>query len=189
MPNLFKFCPSCKSPAPDFLDGKEIICRVCGWNYFHNVAAAAAVFIVTAGNNKKSAGGGTISAGNTLLFIRRNVDPGKGLLDLPGGFVDPAESAEEAIRREAMEELGVTLLNLRYFVSYPNRYLYADVWYNTCDLYFRAEIGNDVLNPNIKEIEAVEFIAPEEYSNSAFTENLAFDSAKKALREFAAILE
>lgn len=99
--------------------------------------------------------------------------------------MDPAESAEDAIRREVMEELGVGLKSLSYFISYPNRYLYADVWYNTCDLYFRAAPEEDTIKPNNEEIAAVEFFTPEEYSKPAFMDNLAFESAKKAVRKFA----
>ncbi|TFG58768.1 MAG: NUDIX domain-containing protein, partial [Spirochaetales bacterium] len=125
-------------------------------------------------------------AAGRLLFIRRNRNPGKGLLDLPGGFVDPAESAETAIRREIKEELGAALRDLRYFGSYPNRYFYNEVWYNTCDLYFTAGLESGALMLNTEEIAGIEYISPEEYAAPGFPENIAFDSAKAALRDFAA---
>lgn len=42
-----------------------------------------------------------------ILVGRRNIEPNKGKLNLPGGFVDPNETFEEAIMRELREELGL----------------------------------------------------------------------------------
>ena len=39
-----------------------------------------------------------------ILMVRRKKDPFKGQLALPGGFINEGETAEEAARREAMEE-------------------------------------------------------------------------------------
>jgi 8-oxo-dGTP pyrophosphatase MutT (NUDIX family) len=45
--------------------------------------------------------------GQTILITRRN-NPGIGKLAIPGGFIDGAESAEAAARREAFEETGIS---------------------------------------------------------------------------------
>jgi 8-oxo-dGTP diphosphatase len=42
-----------------------------------------------------------------ILMVRRKKDPFKGHLALPGGFINEGETAEEAARREAIEETSL----------------------------------------------------------------------------------
>ena len=44
---------------------------------------------------------------NEILLVKRAVDPGKGLLGLPGGFTEKGESPEVAAKRELKEETGL----------------------------------------------------------------------------------
>jgi ADP-ribose pyrophosphatase YjhB (NUDIX family) len=46
-------------------------------------------------------------AAGRLLLIRRGHDPGRGLWSLPGGRVEPGESAAQAVEREVREETGL----------------------------------------------------------------------------------
>jgi len=49
-----------------------------------------------------------LQAGHILLIKRKNY-PGKGLLALPGGFIEPTEKLEEAVLRELQEETKIAL--------------------------------------------------------------------------------
>ncbi|GAE84850.1 Nudix hydrolase family protein [Bacteroides reticulotermitis JCM 10512] len=40
------------------------------------------------------------------MVCRRGKNPAKGTLDLPGGFIDIAETGEEGVAREVLEETG-----------------------------------------------------------------------------------
>jgi 8-oxo-dGTP diphosphatase len=53
---------------------------------------------------------------------RRCVDPSKGAWDLPGGFIDAAETAEEAVAREIKEETGLVVKGTRYVGSFYDTY-------------------------------------------------------------------
>ena len=57
-----------------------------------------------------------------VLFGVRSSDPGKGKLDVPGGFIEVHESAEQAAIREAKEEFGIDII-LKYCLgTYPGEY-------------------------------------------------------------------
>ncbi len=116
------FCPRCGSGSLQQRSEKEFACG-CGFHYFQNVASAVMVALCWQ---------------DELLVAVRARDPGRGLLDLPGGFVDPGESLEEALVRELKEELGLDLTGEtpRYLGSYANVYPYDDVTYHTCDTVF-----------------------------------------------------
>ena len=80
-----------------------------------------------------------IRVGNRIVLIERRNEP-KGWA-LPGGFVDYGESLEKAARREALEETGLVLRDLRQFGAYsdPRR----DPRQHNISVVFTAEgIGN-----------------------------------------------
>ena len=49
--------------------------------------------------------------GNSVLFIEKSRGPYTGKWDLPGGGFEFGESPEETLKREVMEETGLTVLN------------------------------------------------------------------------------
>jgi len=46
---------------------------------------------------------------SSVLLVKREQEPAKGLWSFPGGLVDLGETAEEATRREAKEETGIDI--------------------------------------------------------------------------------
>lgn len=57
----------------------------------------------------------TGDAARTVLLIRRGNPPYAGRLALPGGFVEPDESLDDAARRELYEETGVDVTDAARF--------------------------------------------------------------------------
>ncbi len=49
-----------------------------------------------------------------VLLVERGNEPYLGMLALPGGFVDPGETAERAARRELAEETGIECFEGRF---------------------------------------------------------------------------
>jgi len=50
-----------------------------------------------------------LPVGEGLVVIRRNIEPSKGTLTLPGGFLDTGETWQEGARRELLEETGIDI--------------------------------------------------------------------------------
>ena len=161
----FNYCPACGSPDISFSDMKKLVCRNCSLTYYQNVAAAA---------------GAILEYDNKIVLIKRAKEPGKGKLDLPGGFVNPNESAEEALRREVKEELKIEVGKLEYLGSYPNVYKYKGVVYHTCDLFFHSKI--DALGPEFDRAEIEELILVDPLKIPE--DRIAFESIKIGLRIF-----
>ena len=123
---LFKYCPCCGSDEFQINNFKSKKCAHCGFVYYFNSSASTAVFI-------------TDKEGK-LLVSKRAIEPVKGTLDLPGGFVDMYETAEEAVIREIKEETGLIINHLVYQFSIPNIYVYSGFEVHTLDMFFEAEI-------------------------------------------------
>lgn len=138
MADFFKYCPNCTSKDFGFEGLFRFHCNECGFVYYHNIAAAVAV---------------VLKFGDKILFAVRNVDPDKGKWDLPGGFIDPGENAEEAACREIREELGLELKSsdLKFITTSPNNYLYKNVPYRTMDLFFECELQSDAITISAKD--------------------------------------
>jgi ADP-ribose pyrophosphatase YjhB (NUDIX family) len=175
---MFRFCPSCASKNIRFEGGKVFRCPDCGFTYYHNTAAATACIVKT---------------GAGLLFLVRGKEPAKGLLDLPGGFVDPGEGAMDGLRREFIEEIGWDPLGpaavdagapapaFTLFASFPNKYPYKNIPYTTCDLFFCLDapaLSEKDLKLEAAEVAGVRFVKPEDIK----PDELAFESTRRAVK-------
>ena len=121
---VWQYCPWCG--AKSFRAGAEnyMQCDICLKKFYINASAAVACII----ENPQG----------EILFTRRAFEPAKGKLDLPGGFVNLDETAEDAVKREIREELNLEISTIKYVGSFPNRYLYGGLVYFTLDLGFRC---------------------------------------------------
>lgn len=160
-----RYCPQCRGDSLEFDGRNRHQCRFCGFTLYRNVAAAVAVILRCQGK---------------LVLTVRGKDPGRGMLGLPGGFIDNNETAEEALRREVREEIGAELGPVKYFCNQTNVYDYRGVSYHTLDLYFLADLPEPPAPADRTEIAEVRLIAPEELKLS----DLAFTSAWYALRQY-----
>lgn len=167
MQNDFNFCPNCGGKNIQNVNMRKWKCESCGFTLYNNVAAAVGLVI----QNKNG----------KVLFEKRAKEPRKGFLALPGGFVDPNETAEEACFRECKEEIGVEPLSVKYIATFPNTYEYKNVLYKTCDIFFEAVLPeNAELHAQEGEVLGFEEVSIKNEEDLKDVP-LAFESARKTL--------
>lgn len=142
-PQSFRYCPRCSSARLRTQGTKLLRCADCGFEYYLNPAAAVAALI-------------TDTDGNLLVTVRAK-EPAKGTWDLPGGFVDPGESSEEALRREVKEELNLDIISMTYLYSVPSVYEYKQVTYYTLDLAYLCRVEDATKARALDDVDSVLF--------------------------------
>ena len=123
------FCPACGSrlrPREHPTDGPVPFCDACGDYRFPVFSTAVSAIVLD-------------EAGERMLLIRQY---GEKEPVLVAGYVDKGETAEEAVRREIREELGMTVRELRFCRSHyyePSE---------TLMLNYRVTVREELAHPN-----------------------------------------
>ena len=163
-----KYCPQCGKETLLWSEEKKWHCIKCSFVLYHNCAAAVAVVVLYK---------------DEILFTRRSQYPAKGKLDLPGGFVDPKESAEYACYRELKEELNIEIdiQKLKFLMSLPNVYHYQGIDYNTLDLFFEYRLDEKIsMSLEKNEISEILWLKRENID----IKDIAFSSQQRFLQRF-----
>lgn len=162
----FEYCPVCGSSHFENDTQKSKKCSNCGFEYFMNPAAAVVAFIT---NDK-----------GELLVERRRNEPAKGTLDLPGGFTDVLETAEESVAREVREETGLVVTEARYLFSLPNVYRYSGLDIQTLDMFFACKVEDASQLKAMDDAAECMWIAPADIH----TELFGLRSVRQGLYEY-----
>ena len=97
------FCANCGSASRVTNAGWQRICDVCDARHFPRVDPVVIMLV--------------IDGDRCLLGRQRHFAPG--MYSALAGFVEPGETAEDAVRREVMEEARVKCAQVVYFASQP----------------------------------------------------------------------
>ena len=97
-------CPLCGSATFPDPAGHSTFCPVDGSEHFPRTDPAV-IMLVTDPQDR-------------CLLARNAAWPGR-RVSILAGFVEPGESAEQAVIREVAEETGITVINVRYLGSQP----------------------------------------------------------------------
>ena len=166
---IFKYCPACGSGEFETIGKRTKKCRKCSFTYYFNVASAVAGLI--------------FDRNGRLLLVRRGIQPFLGKMDLPGGFVEPFETAEESLRREIKEELGITVKKMEYCCSFPNEYPFSGIDIYTLDFAFRINIEPSVEMTPMDDISEYKFYKPEDIPWDKLQGSSMIKIIKKALKQ------
>ena len=106
----FKYCPNCGDKGSvEAKDKTTYYCTSCKTNYWNNPKPATSIIFIK---------------DDKILFSKRGLEPDIGRYELPGGFLEYGESAEECCVREISEETGLVVSedDLRLIGAYPSEY-------------------------------------------------------------------
>ena len=104
----FRYCPKCGSEHFEIHNEKSKQCKDCGFVYYFNSSAATVALI--------------LNGRNELLVCRRAKEPAKGTLDLPGGFIDMAETGEACFERDVKEAAEIAVNKDGELIFLPDIY-------------------------------------------------------------------
>jgi len=93
---VIAYCSSCGSKTETRVVAKRplSVCPSCERIFFRNPKVVVTALIEDAGR---------------VLLVLRDIEPGRGLWGLPGGYVDWDEHPEAALARECLEETGAVV--------------------------------------------------------------------------------
>ncbi|MDQ7904114.1 NUDIX hydrolase [Phytohabitans sp. ZYX-F-186] len=155
----WKYCPRCSAELERLGDDGNpyVRCPECGFVKYNNPLPSTI---------------GIIRRGEEYLFLRRTNDPQKGKWDAVGGFLAPGERAEDCLIREAEEEIGCTVTDIRVIGTYAS--VYGSTGLETIGIAFLCSLapGDDIR------------LSPENDAYAWFRTDripeLAFDDVRKA---------
>ena len=140
------FCGRCGSRTVPEQGGIRLACPACGAQHFPRTDPVVIMLVHHAGR---------------ALLARGTRFPGRRLFSALAGFIEPGESAEEAVSREVFEETGIRLGRIRYLSSQPWPYP------NSLMLGFHAEARSTTLRLDPNEIAEAHWLTPEQLRNPA----------------------
>ena len=111
-------------------------------------------------------------------MCRRAKEPAKGTLDLPGGFTDIGETAENGVIREVKEETGLDVTEVSFLFSKPNIYPFSGMIVNTMDLFFLCKVETTeglIANDDVAETRFIPIkdLLPEEFGLRSICEAIS----------------
>ena len=161
-----RFCPYCSAESFRYREENYFQCDVCERKFYINASAAVAGVIANPQGD--------------ILLTRRRYEPSKGMLDLPGGFVNIDETAEDAVRREIFEELNLKVDAMQYIGSSTNRYLYGGIVYFTLDMGFKCSVSDFSEMKADDDIDGYIFTPPEKVD----LQQICFPSIRNIMQKY-----
>ncbi|MFW5738106.1 MAG: NAD(+) diphosphatase [Spirochaetota bacterium] len=138
-----RYCARCATPTEPSASECAKRCPACGLTQYPRLAPAMIVGVVRDGR---------LLLGQSPRFRGR-------FHSILAGFLEPGETAEECVRREVYEEVGISVRNIRYFASQPWPFPHSLM------LGFTAEYESGELSPDPAEIIHADWYSPDEMPN------------------------
>ncbi|QVR67007.1 NAD(+) diphosphatase [Acinetobacter sp. BHS4] len=147
-----KFCSHCGHPTEVHPTEYAMVCPSCGYHQYPRVNPC----IIT-----------VITRGDDEILLAKSVHNKTNMYGLIAGFVEVGETLEEAVQREAFEEIGLKLKNIQYMSSQP--------WPFPSNLMvaFRAEYESGEIKLQEEEIADAQFFKIDQLPEIPFKGSIA----------------
>lgn len=151
-PHPFRFCPVDASPLDDPDGEGGARCDTCGRSWYRNSSPVVGCVIVRDGR---------------ALCTVRGIEPHKGELDVPGGFLLNGEHPVDGLKREIEEELGIGIaVRVEDCLQMsPHRYAHEEDF--NLALGFRARWVSGEVSP-ADDVAGVRWVSPDEVETLDF---------------------
>jgi NAD+ diphosphatase len=129
-----------------------MVCPACSYHQYPRVQPCI-ITIITKGDNE--------------VLLAKSVHNKSNMYGLIAGFVEVGETLEEAVQREAFEEVGLKLKNIRYMSSQP--------WPFPSNLMiaFHAEYDSGEIQLQVEEISEAQFFRFDQLPEIPFKGSIA----------------
>jgi mutator protein MutT len=155
-------------------------CSICGGrlklNKEKNLACSRCRFINY--RNSRPTVTALVLRKNKLLLVKRAKAPFSGWWDLPGGFIERGETAEQALRRELKEETGLRAFHIKFFGTYVGTYPFG------FDPFHILSVVYLVINPKGEPKAMDDVSASRWFDKKELSKKIAFDSNQKIIKDF-----
>lgn len=147
-----KFCSHCGHPTEVHTTEYAMVCPSCRYHQYPRVNPC----IIT-----------VITRGDDEILLAKSVHNKTNMYGLIAGFVEVGETLEEAVQREAFEEVGLRLKNVQYMSSQP--------WPFPSNLMvaFRAEYESGEIKLQEEEIADAQFFKIDQLPEIPFKGSIA----------------
>ena len=147
-----KFCSHCGHATEIHSKEYAMVCPACGYHQYPRVQPCV-ITIITKGDDE--------------LLLAKSARNKSNMYGLIAGFVEVGETLEEAVQREAFEEVGVKLKNIRYMSSQP--------WPFPSNLMiaFHAEYDSGDIQLQLEEISDAQFFKFDQLPEIPFKGSIA----------------
>lgn len=170
----YNYCRHCSTALPVGEPYSPQTCPGCSHVQFHSPIPVSVAVVDCVDKN------GILG----FVGVVRNIEPAKGGLAFPGGYIDNRESSQDAALREFREEVG---LDLRKIPSFAGTQFLGEYATQSNQLLFFYKIKGVLLrlesltNFDVQEVQSVQLIKPGQ-------ENLCFPSHQQILDELSGLL-
>lgn len=147
-----KFCSHCGHVTEIHSKEYAMVCPACSYHQYPRVQPCI-ITIITKGDNE--------------VLLAKSVHNKSNMYGLIAGFVEVGETLEEAVQREAFEEVGLKLKNIRYMSSQP--------WPFPSNLMiaFHAEYDSGEIQLQVEEISEAQFFRFDQLPEIPFKGSIA----------------